>query len=417
MEDQGHRTQVVWTAQARVYTLGSFLCFALGVLLPAPGLLIAAGIALLAILGDAALILRRIPRLEVHVAPGQVREEGEAVVSLPGDDLRRGHEVLVRLAQGLDLVEGSNTYAAGRRGPAPAFRIRGRVRGPHSIGPLLLREWSPLRLWARDSRIAPAREFHVVPRAELVDRFDLRSRMINPVVGRFQVNRPGQGFDFFTLRNYQVGDTMRSINWKATARSEDLIVNQRQRETFGRLLVLLDARTVAGAGPPGATPLDRSCRAAVTITAQALGERDLVRVFTYGETVEEPKATPAGQLAGLDDHLARCEARGDQRLLEAWRRASSKVKGSGPVVVLSSLEADPDAPVAIREMLARGHSVTVVSPQPSGPSFEGPLALDRRDQRHRAVESARGAGALVVDWKKGQHLWAEAPPLVGGWSP
>ena len=86
----------------------------------------------------------------------------------------------------------------------------------------------------------------------------------------------GQGTEFDSLREYVLGDDVRSIDWRATARRADVVVRTWRPERDRRILIVLDTgRTSAGRVgtspipvPPGAAPrtsgpYDRDRRAIV----------------------------------------------------------------------------------------------------------------------------------------------------------
>ncbi|MBP66162.1 MAG: DUF58 domain-containing protein, partial [Euryarchaeota archaeon] len=52
---------------------------------------------------------------------------------------------------------------------------------------------------------------------------------------------PGQGSEFYSLREYVPGDPFKNINWKAFARTGDLMVNEKCRDAVTDLYLLLDS--------------------------------------------------------------------------------------------------------------------------------------------------------------------------------
>ena len=57
----------------------------------------------------------------------------------------------------------------------------------------------------------------------------------------------GQGTEFDSLREYVVGDDVRSIDWRATARRADVVVRTWRPERDRRVVIVLDTgRTSAG---------------------------------------------------------------------------------------------------------------------------------------------------------------------------
>ena len=357
---------------------------------------------------EALLVGRGMSRVALHLTPERVSEGQRATVRLEVAHALPDAQVRVELDPVLAVVEGDNVGDLSDR----SFQVTTAVRGPHRIGPVSLRRWSPLRLWLRETELHEPLSLDVVPTPSDVKQLAIFSRTLKPLQGRFQVNRPGQGFDFFALRQYAPGDTIRDVNWKASARGEELIVNQRQRETLTEMVILIDSRLTSGAGIPGQSPLDRSCRIALAVYAAAVRSHDITHLRTYGEGLGR---LPRGEGAhACEAFLAHLPAGGSTGLAEAWEDLVRELRGTGPILVLSSMEAeDAQATHAFADMRARGHPVTLVSPVPEGPTWESPGAHNRRRDREAALEAVRGLGVVVADWKVGQALQAERPRALG----
>jgi len=60
--------------------------------------------------------------------------------------------------------------------------------------------------------------------------------------GLFAANKRGQGQDLLSLRDYQPADDLRHIDWKATARSRDLIVREHAAEDDKKIAIVFDVR-------------------------------------------------------------------------------------------------------------------------------------------------------------------------------
>ena len=101
------------------------------------------------------------------------------------------------------------------------------------------------------------------------------------------LNVIGTGTEFYSLREFVPGDSLRSVNWKALAKKGKMMVNETVREDVMDVILLLDAREVSAVGGGKDTPLEMSCRAAATYAKQLLDERNNVALMIYGESVEK----------------------------------------------------------------------------------------------------------------------------------
>ncbi|WP_017570959.1 DUF58 domain-containing protein [Nocardiopsis halotolerans] len=91
----------------------------------------------------------------------------------------------------------------------------------------------------------------------------------------------GQGSEFDSLRDYVPGDDVRSIDWRATARGDGVVVRTWRPERDRRILIVLDTGRTS-AGRVGDTPrLDHAMDAALLLAALAGRAGDRVDFMAY----------------------------------------------------------------------------------------------------------------------------------------
>ena len=111
------------------------------------------------------------------------------------------------------------------------YRLRPTARGDARFDGVQLRLRSTLALW-RQSRVAGVpQRVRVYPNFAPLARFALFSaEQASRLVGAHLKRRRGEGTDFHQMREYRIGDSLRQIDWKATARSRKLISREYQDE-------------------------------------------------------------------------------------------------------------------------------------------------------------------------------------------
>ncbi|MDP9862754.1 MULTISPECIES: DUF58 domain-containing protein [Streptosporangium] len=227
----------------------------------------------------------------------------------------------------------------------------------------------------------------------------------------------GQGTEFDSLREYVVGDDVRSIDWRATARRNDVVVRTWRPERDRRVLIVLDTgRTSAGrvgtapvppAGPrdgsggrygaaatvPGWPRLDWSMDAALLLAALAARAGDRVDFLAYDRAV---RAWVSG--AGRTDLL------------------SSLVNSMAPLEA-ELVEADSAGMVAAVLARAKRRCLVVVLTDLNSASLEEGLLpmLPQLSSRHlvllaavsdpqvAAMATGRGTPELVYDAAAAEH--------------
>ncbi len=112
------------------------------------------------------------------------------------------------------------------------------TRGIIEIGPLVAIITDPLGVSQRRRTVAGVDQVIVAPRSYLLPMPTLGTGPLGQQL-LAQARRLGPG-EFHSLREYVDGDEPRSIHWKASARSEDLLVKQHTLEGLRRALIVLD---------------------------------------------------------------------------------------------------------------------------------------------------------------------------------
>ena len=93
--------------------------------------------------------------------------------------------------------------------------------------------------------------------------------MLRQLDGRAAVRIRGQGTEFDSLRDYVDGDDVRSIDWRATARRQHLVVRTWQPEQHRRVVIVLDTSRTSAGRIGDAPRLDAAMDAALLLTALA----------------------------------------------------------------------------------------------------------------------------------------------------
>ncbi|MEU9806970.1 DUF58 domain-containing protein [Mycobacterium sp. NPDC050853] len=167
-------------------------------------------------------------------------------------------------------------------------------RGDHRPATVTVRTVGPLGMAGRQGRHDVSWQLRVLP--PFLSRKHLPSRLakLRELEGAIPVLIRGQGTEFDSLREYVVGDDVRSIDWRASARRNDVVVRTWRPERDRRILVVLDTgRTSAGrigvdptSGDPSGWPrLDWSMDAALLLMALASRAGDRVDFLAHDRTV------------------------------------------------------------------------------------------------------------------------------------
>ena len=293
-------------------------------------------------------------------------------------------------------------------GPGQSARIKYRVRCPlrghYTLGPVSVRYRNVFNLFANESKVQDRTDITVFPQVREIEEALLRSDVPKMYTGATTLKTPGPGMEFYSLREYLPGDAFRSINWKAFARTGELMVNEKTRDAVTDVFIILDTRDVSRIGTVLKNPLEMGTIAAASVSNYFIRRRDSVALVTYGDRMDYlPPETGANQGYKVLSNLAAVRAKGSMPLQAVTNAMSSRMSRGSPVFIISSLEGDGTTLPAIRNLAARGHEVIVLSPS----SIDLERLISRiprmsyevlKLERQNRLTAISGYGAKVIDW-------------------
>ena len=293
-------------------------------------------------------------------------------------------------------------------GPGQSARIRYKVRCPlrghYTIGPVSVRYRNAFNLFVTESQLEDRTDITVFPQVREIEEALLRSDVPKMYTGATTLKTPGPGMEFYSLREYLPSDAFRSINWKAFARTGELMVNEKTRDAVTDVFIILDTRDVSRIGTVLKNPLEMGTIAAASISSYFIRRRDSVALVTYGERMEylSPE-TGDNQGYKVLSRLAAVRAKGSMPLQAVTNAMSSRVSRGSPIFIISSLEGDGTTLPAIRDLAGKGHEVIVLSPS----SIDLERLISRiprmsyevlKLERQNRLTALSGYGAKVIDW-------------------
>ena len=122
-----------------------------------------------------------------------------------------------------------------------------------------------------------------------------------------KIRRLGNNNEFEQIKNYVQGDDFRSVNWKATSRRGELMVNQYQDERSQQVYCLIDKSRSMRLPFEGMTLLDHSINAALVMSNIILRKGDKAGIITFSDKLGArlPAERNSGQLSRIMEVLYR----------------------------------------------------------------------------------------------------------------
>ncbi|WP_242906836.1 DUF58 domain-containing protein [Actinomadura terrae] len=342
---------------------GSAVLYAAGWWLgyPEPATLAVAGLA--AVVAAALWTLPR-PRLEVRreIAPERVGRGEDAVGVLHVTSTGRGvrgmtaHDGLGPSSKGV-AVDIPRLRAGGTR--TVTYRLPTTRRGRIPVGPLRLVRADPLRLARRVREYGRPATLLVRPRT--VPLSLLPSGRAHHLEGPTSDRSPAGTATFHALREYVVGDELRHIHWKSSARTGTLMVRQLVDASLPTTTVVLEARPKCWPEPDD---FELAVDAAASVAVAAATASFPVRILTGHGPVAETRGGP-DDVEVLLDRLTPVMPEPGPAALDAVRR----VRAGGSLVVVAPGAAELGRIAALRSRFDR---VVVLRVRPDGPAAAPP---------------------------------------------
>ena len=246
------------------------------------------------------------------------------------------------------------------------YRLRPTSRGHFTFERIEVQLRSPLRLWLSRRYIPVTNAARVYP-----DFARLHNGQLLAVdnwlsqIGVRQRQRRGLGLEFNQLREFREGDSLRQIDWKATARQRTPIAREYQEERDQQIVFLLDCGRRMRSQDGELTHFDHALNACLLLGYVALRQGDAVGFSTFAAE-DDRHLSPvkgAAQLNHLLNHVY--DLNSTQRPADysaAIRQVLIRQKRRALVVLVTNLrDEDDEELLAAVKQLGRHHRVLIAS--------------------------------------------------------
>ena len=239
-------------------------------------------------------------------------------------------------------------------------------RGERRAAHVTVRSFGPLGLVARQATTRLGGAVTVLPPFNSRKHLPSRLARLRELDGMTSVMVRGQGTEFDSLREYVRGDDVRSIDWRATARSKELVVRTWRPERDRRVIILVDSGRTSAARIDNEPRIDTAFESALLLAALASRAGDRVDLVVFDRRVRGRVQGASG--ADLLNRFVTTMAPIDPELIEMdWSAVPGLVRSMTSSRALVVLATSIDAAGATRGLLGmlpqltRKHLVVVSS--------------------------------------------------------
>ena len=166
------------------------------------------------------------------------------------------------------------------------YFLRPVKRGEYSFGAVNIYARSPIGLFSKRFRYSQDALAPVYPSFIQMRKYELMAisnRLVDS--GIKKIRRIGHNLEFELIKEYVSGDDFRTINWQATARKNNLMVNHYQDERSQQVYCLIDKGRVMQMPFKGMSLLDYAINASLAIANIAMRKSDKAGLITFQDTI------------------------------------------------------------------------------------------------------------------------------------
>lgn len=178
-----------------------------------------------------------------------------------------------------NIAKGKNVFLS--------YDLTPKERGEYVFGRLNIFISSPIRLLSRKIKrhtevmVSSYPSFIHLPEYEIIA---LKNEFL--LGGMKKIRRLGQTLEFEQIKEYVLGDDIRNINWKATGKRNQLMVNQYQEEKAQRIYMLIDKGRTMKMPFRQLSLLDYSINASMALSHIVLKKKDHPGIMTFSKKIE-----------------------------------------------------------------------------------------------------------------------------------
>jgi uncharacterized protein (DUF58 family) len=286
------------------------------------------------------------------------------------------------------------------------YTVRG-GRGRHVFEEFKVRASDRLGLFHRKASYHTLTQLIVLPHVTWLRRVEIRPLQTRGYAGPVPARLGGSGVDFFGVREYQVGDPMRWINWRLSARHpHTFFANEFEQERIADVGLILDARQRSEVMINGQSLFEHAVHATASLANTFLNEGNRVGLLVYGRFLDWIfPGYGKIQRERILQALAQAEP-GESLIFDNLDYIPTRFFPVRSQVVLVSPLWEDDLPILIR-LKARGYQILVISPDPVtfeaktlGTDPTATLAIRiTRLERTLLIRKALQIGIQIVNWQ------------------
>ena len=297
------------------------------------------------------------------------------------------------------------------------YRVTPLQRGLAEFGPVTCRIPSPCNLWQRKFYFCAGERAKIYPNYKpLFQSSFLNSDILMSDWGIRLRQRRGEGTDFHQLRDFRVGDSLRQIDWRATARFNRPISREYQEERDQQVVFVLDCGRRMRAKDGDISHFDHALNALLLASFIALRQGDNVGLLSFaGESRWIAPIKGHSQISHLLDQVYDLDSSLETTdFLDVAQKLLSRQPKRSLIIIISSIEPeDRDDLSQATKLLSQHHLVLVASMRPQVLTDAQHSNIDSLEDALRycgASNQIQKQSALLSELRSNNIIVSDTPP-------
>ena len=277
-------------------------------------------------------------------------------------------------------------------------------RGMKEFAPAHLRLFSPLGFWTKKCRAGEWQTTRVYPDYEPLLRYALLA-MDNRAdqMGIVKKNRKGMSREFHQLRDYQLGDMLSQVDWKATSKRISLVSREYQEQRDQTVILAVDCGRRMRALDGGVPQFDHCLNAMLLLAYTALRQGDHVGILGVGGSDRWLAPVKGVQsMTTILNHLYDYEATASPSdFTEAAERLLTRQQRRALVVMLSNVRGEDSHQLIDPLRMVRKRHVTILA------NLREQSVMERMARPSRSLDDALEVGASSMYLEERERVLGE----------
>jgi len=208
-------------------------------------------------------------------------------------------------------------------------------RGKYEIGPLIAYFFDTLGLFYFKQVYPLYAEIYVYPRTFNIHKFPALNKGASPWQGIETSRVSGDDNEFYGVREYKRGDPLKKIHWMVSARKNQLVVKEFQRQSFFRATLLFNLEKVDNLGEGKESVGEYTIKIVASIAKYLINLGVSIEVISHvGEVAHLPFNKGADHLEEILKFLTTAQSESRVTLLELFATFQRNILEDSSLIVV-----------------------------------------------------------------------------------